>query len=348
MGITHKYNKMFLSQTSADLLARAREREESSPDISRLRDEIIKDIERKDETFGKFRGLLESLSDVVPEEEKRYRAAIKALSFTSGLTRGDVLEAVDRRLSELKEMGKAFTSALPAWRADLKVMESKSEGIRNEISMSRKKMSQLEEEEREILDGMAELARKVELAENGIDGLLTDIAAEITGVKVKAEESVDDKISLPPLRPGDSFKNSRRTADIITVVPESSFQEASLPQDQNAEEWKKCPVCGGRAMWYLKKKVWKCYVCAHEESGTNEVDIIREKTVNLREHMRTRVRRPASSRTTTFGIPPEFSSGQKHQPVRTKPCPICKKKMDWHETEKSWRCPFCEYQRMEF
>lgn len=346
LGATKINNKRLISRIAADLLARARESEESSLDISRLRDEIIKDIESKDNILGKFRGLLETLRDVIPVEEKRYHAAIKIFSTTSGLSPKDILEAADTRLAALRGLDEAFMSALADQRDDLKVMKSKSLEIRNEISRFREKIERLEEEEQEILDGMAVRSREIESAENGIEGLLADIAAEITGVKAKVEESIAERELPQPVRSRKSVKNDKLATDGSADARGGEFPGVSASQD--TEDRKRCSVCGGQAIWYQTEKIWKCYVCAYEEEENTEVHGIQGNIVVPREPAPTRAHEPAPPRAATFAIPPEFASAKKHTLERKKTCPICKKKMDWREMEKSWRCPYCDYRRMAF
>jgi ribosomal protein L37AE/L43A len=44
--------------------------------------------------------------------------------------------------------------------------------------------------------------------------------------------------------------------------------------------------------------------------------------------------------------PRKGSSLSINQPLsKKKTCPVCRKKMDWYEVEKAWRCPFCDYER---
>lgn len=348
LGATKVNNKRLISRIAANLLARSRESEESSLDISRLRNEIIKDIESKDEIFGKFLGLLETLRDVIPGEEKRYHAAIKILSATSGLSQKDVLKAADTRLTELRKLDEAFMYALADRRDDLKVMESKSLEIRDEISRFREKIGQLEEEEQKILNAMAVRSGEIELAENGIEGLLADIAAEITGVKAKVEESIAERELPQTVRSWDpvKVKNDRLATDGSADARGGDFPEVSASQD--TEDRKRCSVCGGQAIWYQTEKIWKCYVCAHEEEENTEMRGIQGNIADPREPAPTQVHEPAPPRATTFAIPPEFSTAQKRSVVRKKACPICKKKMDWREMEKSWRCPYCDYKRMAF
>lgn len=351
MSASKKNRDGLLSRVAAELLAMTKGGK-SPLDSNGLREEIIKEIEGEDEIFGKFRGLVDSLRDVIPEETRLYHAAVKTLSTTSGLSQDDVLKSADGQLAELKELAEVFKSALPDWRDELKAMESRSLEIGEEISRLRKKIGLLEAEEKEILHGMAEREKEKELAEEGIGHLLEDIAAEIVEIKEKIGESTARKAAYRPAMPQDSIKDDEGAAkrsggDRAGLEGRESLpREASAPKD--LKDKKECPVCGGQLIWYLKEKMWKCFVCAQEYTENMEAADVQEKRENAREAAPTQTRKSPPPPSPQFAIPPASSPVQKRLPRRTKACPICKKKMDWHDNEKSWQCPFCQYQRMEF
>ncbi|HEX9137931.1 MAG TPA: hypothetical protein VF905_13445, partial [Nitrospirota bacterium] len=83
MGAEEKNRNEKLSRIAAELFATSTGGEELSDKIQRLRDEIKKIIGSEDTIFGKFRGLVESFRDIIPEERQRYNVAIKALSTTA-------------------------------------------------------------------------------------------------------------------------------------------------------------------------------------------------------------------------------------------------------------------------
>ena len=116
MGAEEKNMNEILSQIVADLFVKSKGGEELSSEIHRLRDEIKKVIESEDAIFGKFRGLLESFREIIPEEKQRYNAAIKALSTTSKLSRQEIVKAVNNQLEELKILEKGLMPALPGAR----------------------------------------------------------------------------------------------------------------------------------------------------------------------------------------------------------------------------------------
>ena len=131
----------------------------------------------------------------------------------------------------------------------------------------------------------------------------------------------------------------------------------STPQD--TEYQKKCPMCGGQMNFHSSEEMWVCYACAYEEKK----DEVQGKSEKKSEH--TDAPKPTSASEPIFDFPPppafpleplspdEYEeskeqpspSNNKQPSSKKKACPVCRKKMNWHETEKAWRCPFCEYER---
>src|SRR6266496_248153 len=98
MGAEEKNRNENISRIAAELFVKSEGGEELSSKIHRLRDEIKKVIENEDTIFGKFRELVASFEEIIPEEKQRYNAAVKALSTTSKLSRQDIVKAVINQL----------------------------------------------------------------------------------------------------------------------------------------------------------------------------------------------------------------------------------------------------------
>ena len=197
MGAEEKNRNEILSRIVADLFAKSKGSEELSSEIHRLRDEIKKVIESENTIFGKFRALVESFREIIPEENQRYNAAIKALSTTSNLSRQEIVKAVNNQLEELKILEKVL---MPAVRQDeLKIMEAKAREMREEISKLREIIGRLESEEKEILNGMAAREKGMELISKAVGELFTDIAAEITYINKKVQEVTAESAASQPI-----------------------------------------------------------------------------------------------------------------------------------------------------
>lgn len=253
---------------AANLFVKSKGGEELASKISRLRDEINKVIDHKDTIFGKFRELLESLEEIIPEEKQRYNAAIKALSSTSKLSRQEIVKAVSNQLEELKILEKGLMPALPGWRDELRVMEAKAREMRDEISKLQEKMERLESEETRILNGMAPRQREVELVEKAVEELFEDIGSEISYIKKGIEEYTAES-AAPQTGPSrESIKSSMSSEDTGAEEQNSKRGESVAPQDKELK--KTCPMCGGKMNLHLQEEMWMCYVCAYEESRKGE------------------------------------------------------------------------------
>ncbi len=137
-------------------------------------------------------------------------------------------------------------------------------------------------------------------------------------------------------------------------IPVKSEEKSETPepssQQQDAAWQKKCPMCGGRMDFHSNEQLWMCYSCAHEEKG--EYTTAPEPAP---------VSEPVSDSSPSFAVPlADVSSSEneepiqgsikgvslsKNHPTKKKTCPSCRKKMNWYEDDRAWRCPFCEYER---
>jgi DNA repair exonuclease SbcCD ATPase subunit len=338
-----------LSQIVADLFARSSGGEELSSNINRLRDEIRKVTEREDAIFGKFRELLVSFREIIPEEKQRYNAAIKALSTTSKLSRQEIVKTVNDQLEELKILEKSILPALPG-RSELKVMEARSKEMKDGISNLREKIKQLESEEERIRKDMAAREKEMELVEKAIRDLFTDIGAEITNAKKKIEEFTAEHAAVQPIPQKDAVKSD---------VPgekkgggEQKIEIQGSPAPQDSEFQKKCPMCGGRINFHALEKMWICYSCAYEEPDKDEVQSKSEVKSEQGNAADSDSIFPSSS----FTVPLAEMSSDEHQKskkrsspsnkqpsTKTKTCPSCRKNMYWYPEERAWRCSSCEY-----
>jgi ribosomal protein L37AE/L43A len=352
MGAEENRMNKNLSRFVADLFIKSKDGEDLSSKIHRLRGEIHTVLGSDDAVFGKFRGLLESFREVIPDEKQRYHAAIKALSTTSKLSQQEIIRAVNKQLEELTILEKGLMPAIPVWREDLKVMEAKSKEIKDEIAKLRNAIARLESEEDEIRTGMASREKELVLVEKAMKELFTDIGAEITTVKNKVEEYTAERAAVQPIPQKDPVKSDSPSEKKAGGEQTIELQGSSVPQD--TEFQKTCPMCGGRMNFHTNEKLWMCYTCAYEELETGEGQGKRDGN---REHMNAPVSEPISGPSPSFVVPladlplnedqgsTKESSPSKNQPsTKTKPCPSCRKKMYWHPEENAWRCPSCHYE----
>jgi ribosomal protein L37AE/L43A len=355
MGAEENRMNKNLSRMVADLFVKSKGGEDLSSKIRRLRDEINKEIENEDALTGKYRGLLESFREIIPDEKQRYHAAIKALSTTSKLSQQEIAKAVNTQLQELKVLEKGLMPAIPVWREDLKVMEAKSKGIKDEISKLRDKIERLESEEEGIRKGMAAREKELELIEKEMKGLFTDIGTEIALIKDKIEEFAVKSAPVQPIVQKASTPSPKSDIPIEKKVVDEQKTEIQAPSEPRHTEFQKtCPMCGGRMNFHANEKLWMCYTCAYEELETGEGPGKREEKSD---YMNEPASDPLSEPSPSFVVPladlspneyqvskKDSSPAKSQPPTKTKPCPSCRKKMYWYPEENAWRCPSCHYE----
>jgi len=321
MGTEANNKSEIISRIIADLSAQPRGGEELSSKIRSLRDELKKVIENENTIFGKIRGLVESFREIIPEEKQRYNAAIKALSATSKLSRQEVVKSVDNQLEELKILEKGLLSALPGRRDEFAAMEAKSREIKDEISKLRERLERLENEEKEILNGMAARTQEMTLVEKAVGELFTDITADITFIKKKIEESAAESAVAPvaqPSPPTASIKSDIPAKDTGVVEQKVEISAPFPPQPlPDTKQEKICPMCGGKMSDYRDRL--RCYACAYEEAKPIKAAV--EQKIEI------------------------SASSAPQEPQDTKPqkkCPMCGGRMD--DYGEVWQCYVCAYE----
>ncbi len=260
MGAEEKNMNEILSRIVADLFTSAGS-EDLSAKIQTLRQEIKKVIEREDTLFGKFLEVAESFREIIPEENKRYSAAVKALVTTSKISRQEIVKAVNTQLEELKVLEKILLATTSGGRDKIKGVEARAREIKDEITKLRGEIGRLESEGKEVLAHLAAQEKAVEPAEKAVRQLFADITAEIGLIKKRVEEpTTAERAVLQPVPPGDPGAggipgDGGQTSDFS--VP------AAPPQDTGSQ--KRCPMCGGRMDLQMDGKTMLCYSCAYQE-----------------------------------------------------------------------------------
>ncbi len=329
MCAEERNQNVILSQIIADLFASSRNGDDLQAKILLLRGEINKVIDSEDTIFGKFRGLVESFREIIPDEKQRYNAAIKALSTTVKLSRQDIVRAVSNQLAELKVLEKGLMGTSSGWRDDLRVMEAKSREIKDEISRLRERIGQLEIEEKAILNSMATRGKDVDLVSRAVGQLFAEITAEITYINKKVAEVDAESAPSQPVPPRAPVKSDVPVQEKVSVEPKSESPVPSAPQ--YADLQKKCPLCGGRMVFYSNERMWRCFSCAHEElqeeKGSVEPQSVEQGSVE----QKIEIPEPAA---------PQYADSQKK-------CPMCGGRMDFYGGENKWRCFSCAFEELK-
>jgi hypothetical protein len=236
----------------------------------KLAEEIRKEIEREGEPLKKFLELVDSFTDIIPEEDKRFNAALKALGHSGGLGRKDVVGAADRQIEELKKQQDIFSYSVAHRRRELKSMGTKSREIRTQVAELRDRILKLEAREQEMLSNMEEGEREITSAEESFGSIVKELGREIAGIKqrilhhIPGETPEGEKtvVETPP-RPREKPRASAPTAAPAAKKPAPALRP---PAEKKASgSARQCTVCNNQMDWYEVEKKWKCFVCAHEE-----------------------------------------------------------------------------------
>jgi hypothetical protein len=246
-----------LSRIVTELFAKPMESKELSSKIQHLGEEIRKVIQSENTVFGKFHGLLESFREIIPDEQQRYLAALKALSTTSKMSPQEIKKTIRGQLEELKILEKGLVPTQHAWHDALKGMEARSQQVKGEAAQLREKLAQLESEEKALQADMSARAKDLALAEKTVRELFANIVVEISSFNKKVEEFTADAAAEQPLPPP--------VEPVAKKEPRKKTEKeaASAPQDTKFQ--RKCPMCGGVFNLLELENMWQCYTCAHQE-----------------------------------------------------------------------------------
>ena len=138
--------------------------------------------------FTQFLALVASFTEIIEEEPGRYRAALKALEKTGGLTAEQVLLAGKDQLQALESQREAFAEAVAAKRAALRQSGSGVDAIREKIAELQRSIGALQEQEQGILHSVAAEESRIKAAEQGFFSLLGSLHDEITATREKIKK----------------------------------------------------------------------------------------------------------------------------------------------------------------
>ena len=249
------------SQIIADLVAKPEEGKDLSSRLQQLGAEVRNVIQSEDTVFGKFRGLVESFREIIPDEQQRHQAALKALSTTSKLSKAEIIKAMGGQAEELKVVEKNVMPALAGWRDELKAMEARSKELKSETAKLRERIAQLEGEEITIRAAMVVREKDLAAAEKTIQELFAGIGAEIIALKNKMEGIPAESPTPPKGIP----KNAAPAPETKKEKESEQKSEPPAPPPMETKFQKKCPMCGGPFNLIEIERKWQCYTCAYEE-----------------------------------------------------------------------------------
>ncbi|MDA8155319.1 MAG: hypothetical protein M0Z52_02545 [Actinomycetota bacterium] len=329
-------------------------------EIPMLDGEIRKIAAGPDQILSKFREILGLLEEVIADEKRRYKTAIRTLAAASGLNQQDVLKAASNQLEELETLKDEFMAALSGG-DEFKAMESRVQEIRGQKSNLMEKLARLEAEEQKVLGDMADKEKDTGLAKKSLEKIFTEAMDEISGIKAKLEglsqekteilETVTPKTAAAPSQPAPPEKAQPLPGNGLPGEGETAAAESAKTADPYGTDtqWqKKCPNCGSKMNFFLNDKKWLCYVCAFEElkdgSGRDNDESAGLASEGKPEPQLQAVAQTSEAVTNPPGLSVvRYSAMNAKMQVKKKNCPVCRKKMVWGEADKTWRCTSCEY-----
>jgi hypothetical protein len=218
-------------------------------------------VEGAGEEFQRFLGLIDAFADVIPEEHKRYAAAIKALAPTTGLAVKEVLDAAERQLSELEGQREGFSEVLSRWREDLHLHASKSREIRSRIAALEKEIRELEAMEKGSLAQLVTGEKEVARAEARLDSLADKLQTDIETARQKILDTVAAESA--PTAKAQAPREKKEPAGKAPEPPEAE-EEGGGEDVKESDNRKICSDCKCPMDWHEIDKKWKCFVCANE------------------------------------------------------------------------------------
>jgi DNA repair exonuclease SbcCD ATPase subunit len=232
---------------------------------SQLIESIRSEIEKENGVLRKFLGLVESLRDIVPEEDKRYHAALESLSQAIGVSKEDIVRAADRQLSELENQRKSFALSLVERRAEMKVLLARANHIKSEASRLQEEIHRLEEEEKRILAKVKAEEAALRTTEENFTAVVEKLEKEIgetrrriTRYLLEGAPPPDEPLMHPHM---EEFAGTRAVGEDPDDFGDTTLRPAAEKTSVNT---KTCPNCQNQMDWYDFDKKWKCFVCAHE------------------------------------------------------------------------------------
>jgi len=258
-----------LSRIVTQLFAKPTAGKELSSQIQHLGEEIRSVIQSENTIFGKFLGLLESFREIIPDEQQRYLAALKALSTTLKLNPQEIRKAISGQLEELKILEKGLVPTQHAWSDELKGMEARSQQLKGEMAQLRERMTQLEGEEKTLQAAMSAREKDMAFAEKTVRELFANIVAEVSAFNKKVVELTADAPSAQPVASsvqlGPQKEPQKNVAAGTTNDGGQTGGAGAVLQPQDTKYQKKCPLCGGPFNLLEYQNIWQCYSCAYEE-----------------------------------------------------------------------------------
>jgi len=287
-----------------------------------LADQIRIEISKKGEQLSKFLALVSSFEDDIPNEVKRYAAAIKAMSAAAGLKKEDLLAAADLQLEALKEQQTEITSSLADRRTELKIKEQKARDVRKQIDLLTESIKRLEGEEKDLVVVVASGETELRTIESKLGDIIRGIEKEVLDIKDKINEKFEKAQTAAAPVPVTKEAEEKAAAAISSMIEET--------QKSGVETAKKKPV---------PKEPKEVEEEEFEEEEEEEERPKRKRDYDEEED--------SGLLKSPIELMEEKDQAEK-QGAKTKEkkknCPVCSNPMDWYSVDKNWKCFVCGHE----
>jgi predicted nucleic acid-binding Zn-ribbon protein len=279
-----------------------------------LADQIRTEISKRGEQLTKFLALVASFEDDIPNEAKRYAAAIKAMTAAAGLKKEDLLAAADQQITALDEQRNELLSSMAERRSELKIKEQKAKDIRKQIDLLTESIKRLEGEEKELVIAVASGETEVRTLESKLGDVIKGIEKDVTAIKDKINEKFEKPDTTAVPENVSREMEQRAEAAISSMVDKTKESVASSAEKGIGPEEPK-------------------------ESYEDEVEDEkpgRKRAADEEEHSGT-LKSPIE-------MAADDSDSEKGASEKKKTCPVCSNPMDWYSVDENWKCFVCGHE----
>lgn len=215
----------------------------SNADVEAVAREIRRSLASGDDALAQFLGLLESLRDVVPDDDKCHEAALTALERTSGHKEADVLRAVRGHRDALDRLRNLFEMTVSERGDEMRVLERKAREIQDQVDKLEAQLRTLMQEEQTIRTALSSREASAESAGERFEAALMSVQAEIEELRSRMGDTATAEESVPQ----------------DDLSPDFSAEPESEPREK-----KQCPSCKQDMEWLAGEKSWQCPSCGYQ------------------------------------------------------------------------------------
>jgi chromosome segregation ATPase len=228
-----------------------------------LKDKLQGQIACQGQNLGKFLDLVESFKKYIPDEVRRYHAAVQAMNQAAGLSRDDILRAADNQINGLKQQREGFGKSMANKRAQLNEMKTGVQEIRGRMKELQEKLHIIETQEKKARATAIAFEKDIKVREESFHTVAQNLEDEITETKNRIIDHLSKDVGIVEITL--EQKKVQEIKDrVFSPIPEGMEAEDTT-EEEAAITVKPCPMCNSQMDFYDFDKAWKCYICGHEE-----------------------------------------------------------------------------------